>query len=277
MSRIHPSTTPCFRTRPDGGIPLRPDWAAITTALASMEGDVVAQTRHAFGRLIGQEPSSTWKTVARSAPHAALGESLLLERSAWTAANAYLDPCPCCDIAGRIEIHSAGNAEILQVHATDRTSLVDWSGLVASLAAPPDSWPELTPTASVHLPVLHSHAIVCGDGTDLPALLAACRELSLALRWRMRLPGIAHKREFVPERSHRAGGVLTVSDGRSSCQLLLPAVSCLALAENEGVCSLHLLGPGHTVLLSLEAADRPTDVDSWHQLLRRRYAHAYEA
>lgn len=269
-----PDTSHCFRTAPDGGIRLRPNWPELFATIAGLDGELVLQTRHTFARLIGQEPPPIWKIASGASETNLLGDCLFCESRKWTTAHAYFKHCECCGAPDRIEIRTDTDHDILQVHASNRTSLSRWSEIVTKLAAPFEPKPDLPAAPTIPFFALPDTAFRCGDSDILPALLSSCAAGKLPLSWQLCLPSIAHKREFVPTRRTYANGVLTAGDGLCACQVMLPAVTGLALQERDELYGLHIVGPDHTVLLSIAAAPSHSSVEKWHQLLHLHFPDA---
>ncbi|HYD82837.1 MAG TPA: hypothetical protein VEA63_02270, partial [Opitutus sp.] len=83
-------------------------------------------------------------------------------------------------------------------------------------------------------------------------LFSALEHERVPLRVLLRTPEATHLRAFTPENVILDQQLLTVAGERTTLQLALPAVRTLHLAPDH---SLHVGGPGRTLLLSLAAAD----------------------
>ncbi len=246
VSPARPACSRCFRTDAEGRIALRRDWPALFSVLRHLPA-LALQSRHSYARLIhlGATPEIVWDESGR------IGRSedgsLQLHPDLWGTAWGHLEICACCDSPGFVEIQNARGGDILQFCPTIATTAADWAACLEQLVAPESD--EALSSRLAGFPILPPglHPLHETAGV-LPALLAAMGREEVPMRFLLRTPEVAHLREFVPARISEEYPLMTATDGRTTVQLGLPAVQGLAVGPDL---SLHLAGPGQTLLLSL--------------------------
>lgn len=241
-----PQCSRCFRTDAEGYIPLRPDWPGIFNSLQGLS-KVALQTRHSYARLIhlGPVPEIVWDEAG------AIGRdeagALHLHTDLWGAARGRLSICPCCDSPGYLDILNARGGEILQFCADVNTAPAEWAACLEELV-------EFQPVAPVEarqsgFPLVPSGLYPLRESVDvLTPLLAALGHEQVPVRFLLRTPEVVHLRQFTLRRVGVDYPLLTASDGRTTLQLALPPVQRVMVASDL---SLHLVGPGDTLLLSV--------------------------
>ncbi len=244
-------TSRCFRTDAAGRIALRRDWPALFREITRLPA-VAFQTRHAYARLVhyGPLPELEWSSSGAIARDQS--SSIHLRCASWGDAWGRIAPCDCCGSPGRIEILNTHGAEFLQLcSAADRT-LAEWASSLARLAAPlPRFEPARRPAVGFDL-APDGLRTVAADGELLPILFSALLRENLPVRAMLRTPEATQIRALAPAHAFVDADVLSVGDGRTTLQLALAPVRRLALASDD---SLHVAGPGGTLLLSLAAAE----------------------
>ncbi|MEJ1972887.1 MAG: hypothetical protein WDM96_10640 [Lacunisphaera sp.] len=213
--------------------------------------EIAIQSRHTYARLIhlGALPEIVWNDDARIGR--AEGGSLHFRTDRWGPTWGRLAVCECCDSPGHVEIQNARGGDVLQVCATATTSTLAWAACLAKLAAP------ATETANevrlTGFPLLPGDLHPLREPVDiLPTLLAALGREEAAVRFLLHTPEVAHLREFIPRHLIGEYPLMVATDFRTTLQLALPPVQRLACGSDL---SLHLAGPGNTLLLSLAAAE----------------------
>lgn len=244
-----PACSRYFRADSAGRIPLGRDWPALFRELARLE-QVALQSRHTYARLVhlGPLPDLAWDASGTTARD----ESgwLHLRAQLWGEAWGRLAICDCCDSPGHVEIINARGGDILQLCPTVHTPPAEWADRLAAIAAPPGYG---TPSTGklAGFPLMPEGLRELGETVAvLPAFLRALGTEQVPVSFMLRTPEVTHLREFVPQRVTTDYPLLVATDFRTTLQLALPPVQGLALAPDH---SLHLAGPGGTLLLSLRA------------------------
>lgn len=240
------ATSRCFHTDADGRIALRRDWPAIFSALQGIE-EIAVQSRHTYARLIhlGPPPEITWDATGLHGRDQSGALQLRAER--WGEAWGRLRVCACCASPGHIQIQNARGGEILELCATDGLAPAAWAGCLAKLVAEQPARGE--PAKLSAFPQLPGGLQeILEDAGVLPALFEALRAAQASTRFLLRTPEVLHLREFIPRRVTADYPLLVATDFRTTLQLALPPVQRLVLGPDL---SLHLAGPGETLLLSL--------------------------
>lgn len=252
-SRLSPSASTsgcsrCFRTDADGRIPLTRDWRALLDTVSRLP-TLAIQTRHTYARLVhlGPLPSLSWDEAGTTARDEA--GSLHLRCHRWGEAWGRLALCTCCDSPGRIEIENAQGGEILQLCPVSGTPPAEWAGVLSVLALS-DAAQNFSGRKLTGFPLMPEsvRALPATASTVLPALLAALGEEQIPVSFLLRTPEVTQLREFIPQQVSTSYPLLIASDGCTTLQLALSPVHGLALGPDH---SLHLAGPGGTLLLSL--------------------------
>lgn len=249
------SSSRCFRTTPDGRIPLRCDWPALFEALRRLPL-VTVQTRHAAARLIATGPLPAFAWDGDEAALAAdTNGTLELHCAEWAQAWGRLEVCDCCDSPGRIDILNKGGADFLQFRGGTDCTLTAWSEIIATLA-PEGEAPDAVPSrGGPWLHLLSEDVLPLAASPEaLAPLLAALGNEAIPVRCTLTTSEALHERVFRPRHVTVASEILTVHEPGITCQLALPAVRGLAVETLPGGPVLHAVGTGGTRLLTFSSA-----------------------
>jgi hypothetical protein len=259
-----PGVSCCFRTDAEGRIALACDWRALFHAVSRL-GAVAVQSRHAYARLVhlGPLPTLAWSDdglVARDETGA-----LHLHCTGWSRAWGRLALCPCCESPGRIGVHNVNGAEFLQLCPMPQSPPAEWAECLARLTTGEMVVTESTQRGFAAIPLLPDGLQpVAATGAVLPDLLSALGAEAVRLRVLMGTAEMTQVREFTPRCVSTDYPLLIASDIRVTVQLALPPVQGLGLADDG---SLHVVGPGGTLLLSLIAAG-PAHTPGWRAAIQ---------
>jgi hypothetical protein len=269
----------CFRTTPDGRIPLVPGWPAIFEA-ARFLGRIAVQTRHAYARIVAtvELPAFAWASDLRGA--AAADGSLQLQLDDRHRAWGRLAECECCGTSGRLELRNEHDLEFLQLCPLPEYAPGRWAGFLDEIAASRTSstWSGETDVGGSRgrvpcsFPSIPTHALTLArDAHVLAPLLAALGDAGIPLRCQLVTREARHTREFTAQQVAVTDGLLTAGERGSRFQLGLPVVRSLALSDADDVWVLHVGGPDDTSLLALTSGDDPAADAAWRSALRRAF------
>lgn len=239
----------CFRTDAAGRIALTRDWPEIFRRMQLLP-QIALQTRHTYARLIhlGPAPDVTWDETGQHGRDDA--GTLRLNADLWGNAWGRLMLCACCDSPGYIDILNARGGDILQFCAAQNTAPLAWARCLEGLV---DARGGLSLDGKfAGFPMIPHEVTPQREAVDaLPAFLTALGDEQVPVRFLLRTPEVSHLRDFIPRRVTLDYPLLTATDFRSTLQLALSPVRGVAAAPDL---SLHLAGPGDTLLLSLGCA-----------------------
>ncbi len=247
----------CFHTDAEGRIPLQRDWPALFTALQGLE-EIALQSRHTYARLIhlGAPPELVWDAAGLHGRDETGALQFRAER--WGEAWGRLRVCECCDSPGHILINNARGGDILELCPTANIPVASWAACLAKVATNQPSTDARGKLAG--FPLLPRGLREIRETADvLPELLSALATAQAPVRFLLRTPEVMHLREFTPRRVSADYPLLVATDFRTTLQVALPPVQRLLIGPDL---SIHLAGPGDTLLLSLGSG---TDAASaWH-------------
>lgn len=266
----------CFRTGPDGRIPLVGDWTVVLRE-ARHAGRLALQTRHGSARLVG----FTGMPEIDLRPGAERGfirdekGSLHCCFSRWSHAWGWLRECECCGSPGRIQIHNAAGAEFLQVAAPSRGDALLWSDYLGKLVGTParSDRPDVEDDQELFtLPRLVSANLrLPFDPEALYLILHAFGEECLPVRFTLRTAEVAHRRDIVPHTVFMDEMMLHAGESGASVQLALESVAELALTADVDGYALHAVDANDAVVISLSAAAHPVGAATWRGALEAAF------
>jgi len=260
----------CFRTAPDGGIPLASDWTAILRTSRRF-GPVALQTRHACARLVAiAEVPALAISQEDGSGHDESG-ALRCYFPEWGSAAGYLRACTCCASPARLEIRNRQGAEFMQLCGLPEHSPHAWSDFFAAhYPSSPASFVESADTASAGFGYLClTRPLVCFPFClrSLAIVFEAFGDERLPISCTLRTAEVVHRREIVPAHLTHNGAILSVGEDSVRLQIAIPTVQAIALTCRHGCYSLHLLGADDRLILTLaDGAGRLAEA-SWHGAL----------
>jgi hypothetical protein len=258
------SLGPCFRTDAEGNIALSRDWHGLLIRARRFDR-LIFQTRNSCVRLItlAPFPPLIWSNT-RDCARDDQGD-LTLDLAHWAHARARFSHCSCCGSPGKIQVFDTAGVESLQLCAHPDIEPADWADFLSPWVAPLNAAPATPPPRVFH----PGRAFADRPGaTDrgvslLPVLLDLFARSEASLDCNLPTPAVTQRRRLTPRRITCEHGLLTVTDGVHTLQIILPALSRLSVHPRH----IHLIGHDGNSVLSLHPADTSDGANLWSAIL----------
>jgi|GEM_PF-3053242 len=259
--------SPCFRTTPEGRIPLVPNWDKLLSGASKLPA-VSLQTRHNFARLVTNSPLAFLLAPQSDEPRNA---SLSCLKANWHHAWARVAFCPCCQSPGRVEICNRYGLDVIQICAPTDFSIDDWALYIgqnhlAAATRPATSEAQHNDHHATFPTVPSNAVLVANTGQSLPNLLEIILRDEIPVEATLDSEASRHSQLMILRSVALLNGLLTLHAKGSHAQIALSTVRSLAVSEQAGCLNLHAVGAERTCLFTFCA--HPTRIDDWAAALR---------
>ncbi len=255
----------CFRTLPDGSIPLKANWVDLFQSLGQLKSYYL-QSRHMGCRLIKKTAPLEVFWVKENALARDRNGELILHKAKAFRTSAMIDRCDCCGSAGRISLYNPYNLEIMQFCSSIEEDVEDWAQAVANCTRHTSN-SEASPNPP-HLPMIPPEAEVLRfDSGTSSRLLVDFFQTKTTCHITLVTTGISHSTNIIPTSTRWTIDLVEVFGDNITIQLATASVSEVYVVQNDNRLSLLVGSRDHFQLLSIGPPEDPNLQKKYHSVL----------
>jgi len=257
----------CFRTAPDGRIPLTRDWPELLDRLLALPVTYL-QADHVYGRMALRHARDAGTSGSAASGAGAIDLAVSHQFAGWAEAWGAIERCACCGSPGSVAIYNPFGLRFFQISAPSEMTPSEWADVLSPLAVAPEDAATRSETRRPDHPTRSAGAVDLNLSRHaFPNLLAAMAEAGEALR--VHLPGaeVGIERSFLPEHVFTEEGALQLQGEGCGMMLDLRGVRGFGREEVDGCTVLSVFGSRESLLLQLTSAEAGPNGAHWSSLL----------